>query len=368
MESNLVTEPEYLPPLHDIDKSELLATNGPTASNELAIAPQPFRDLSTLEPGERLYTNFQDAGAFHYASKASATRRAYESDWEHFSAWCRSHNLCHLPAEPGTVVLYITELAKPTDGSAPRKPATIGRRLTSINTFHKDAKLDSPALMSHRGLSATFQGIRRVLGTAQTMKKPLTRERVVKVLGNLEGPLQAARNKALVLVGFAGALRRGELVLIRVQDLKEHKRGLTITIPKSKTDQESQGRTVEILWGVQDDTCPVLALRNWLSATGIKEGLVFRAVDRHGNVSKKGLRSDSVGRIVQKLVLKAKMKNPEAYGGHSLRAGFVTEASANGANDNLIMKQTGHQTTKMVRRYSRGDEQDKQTAVSKLGL
>ncbi len=208
------SEPEYLPPLHDVDTPPETDRRGP-AAGELAVPSTRFRDISTLEPGERLYTNFQDAGAFHYASKASSTRRAYSSDWKHFSAWCESHNLRSLPAQPGTVVLYIAELARPTDGSAPRKPATIGRRLTAINTFHKDAQLDSPALMSHRALSATYQGIRRELGTAQTMKKPITRERVVKILANLEGPLQAARNKALVLVGFAGALRRSELVGIR---------------------------------------------------------------------------------------------------------------------------------------------------------
>lgn len=356
------SNPEYLPPLAATDAQRQELTPG-----EISTSTPKYRDLSTIQPGERLHTNLEDVGAFILASKAASTRRAYDSDWRHFKAWCDSHNLCPLPALPATVVLYITDLARPTDGSEARKPATIARKITSINTMHKDAKLDSPATMTNRTLAATVAGIRRELGTAQTMKKPLTRNRVVKILNSLEGPIAAARDKALVLIGFAGALRRSELATIEVEHVKWHSKGITIKLPRSKTDQEGKGREVEIQYGTNERTCPVLALKDWLAVSGITEGFVFRSVGRHGSIGK-ALYSGSVGRIIQRLVTRAKISHPEEYGGHSLRAGFVTEASANGATDPQIMKQTGHSTPTMVRRYSRADKEDKQAAEGKLGL
>jgi integrase len=265
------------------------------------------------------------------------------------------------------VALYLTSLAKPGEGEKPRKAATITRRLTSINAAHKRAGLDSPATMNHRLVADTLHGIRRTLGVAQMRKKPLTRDRIVKLIGALEGPIAAARDKALVLVGFAGSLRRSELAAIRVEDLAWHRKGVTISIPRSKTDQEGEGREVEILLGVHDLTCPVMALENWLKISLVKEGQVFRRVGLHGNVGP-ALNKDSIGRIVKRLVRRAKIANPEAYGGHSLRAGFVTEASANGATDREIMKQTGHKSIAMVHRYARADQKDRQAAVGKLGL
>lgn len=347
-------EPGY-PPSIEGDRGELLS------------GPSSYRDLSTLQPGEPLYQNLQDVGAFVLASKAASTRRAYDSDWRHFCAWCERHNLASLPARPETVVLYITDLARPTDGTPPRRSSTIIRKLTSINSMHKNANLDSPAVMSHRALSATLAGIRRELGTAPAMKRPLTRDRVVKVLDSLEGPIAAARDKALLLIGFAGALRRSELAAIRREHILGHRKGITIQVPRSKTDQEGKGRTVEILWGSKEETCPVLALESWLAVSGIREGYVFRRLGRNGAIGG-GLNPNSVGWIIQRLVRQAKLAHPEEYGGHSLRAGFVTEASANGATDQQIMKQTGHTAIAMVRRYSRGDQQDKQAAEGKLGL
>jgi integrase len=352
----MTAEPEYLPPaVLETHQVELSIT--PTAAHPLAERP--------LE--DPLHETAQKADRFFQSSKAATTRRAYDSDWRHFHSWCVSNRLVALPATPDTVALYITELADPRPGEKARKVATITRRLTGINAAHHLAGFDSPARMSHRAVQGVYQGIRRELGTAQTRKRPLTRERIVKVLGNLEGPIAAARDKALLLIGFAGALRRSELAALRFEDLVWHKRGLTINIPRSKTDQESQGREVEILWGTNDRTCPILALEDWLKVANIENGFVFRSVGQYGSVGK-GMHPDSIGRRVKELVRRAKIANPKEYGGHSLRAGFVTEASANGATNDQIMKQTGHTNEAMVRRYARGDQQDKQIAEGKLGL
>jgi integrase len=351
-----ISPPEILPP-------------GPA---DLALVQNTSRGtwaigLPNLPADDPLYETAQAAQQYVEAAKAVATQRAYSSDWRHFAVWCQTHGLDSLPATPSTVALYLTSLAKPAEGEKPRKAATITRRLTSINAAHKNAGLDSPATMNHRLVADTLHGIRRTLGVAQTRKKPLTRDRIVKLLGVLEGPIAAARDKALLLVGFAGSLRRSELAGLRVDQLTWHRRGITLNLLRSKTDQEGQGREIDILHGLHDLTCPVMALENWLKISGVKDGFVFRRVGQHGNVGT-ALDKDSIGRIVKRLVKRAKLSDPGAYGGHSLRAGFVTEASANGATDRQIMKQTGHKSIVMVHRYAREDQKDRQAAVSKLGL
>ena len=349
-------EPEILPP----DPARLALSL--TAAGE-GLAHR----LPELPPDDPLYETAQAAHRYMDEAKAKATRRAYSSDWRHFAQWCDRNGLSSLPATPSTVALYLTSLAKPGEGEKPRKAATITRRLTSINAAHKETGLDSPATMNHRLVADTLHGIRRNLGVAQTRKKPLTRDRIVKLIGSLVGPIAAARDKALLLIGFAGSLRRSELAALQVNEVTWHRKGITLFIPRSKTDQEGEGREVEIPLGSQDLTCPVMALENWLKIGPVTEGLVFRSVGQSGRVGK-GLHPNSVGRLVKDLVRRAKIATPQSYGGHSLRAGFVTEASANGATNNEIMKQTGHTTESMVRRYARADREDKQAAESKLGL
>jgi len=349
--------------------SEVLPAGGKDpVSGTLTLRPSHQVGVRDIGPDDPLYRLIQEAEAFIKKSKAPNTQRAYGSDWRHFVAWCQKHALPSLPAEPQTVALYITYLAKPDAGEKPRKAATITRRLTAINNAHKLAGFDLPATMNHRLVWATFHGIRRDIGTVQKMKKPLTRDRIVKVLGALEGPIAASRDKALVLIGFATSFRRSELVAIQYSDVTWHKKGATIRLSRSKTDQEGAGREAEIRWGVSDQTCPVLALEDWLKLSGIREGPVFRKVSQYGTIGRKALHPNSVGRLVQELVTDAGISSPKEYGGHSLRAGFVTEASANGATYEQIMKQTGHKTTAMVRRYSRADQKDRQEAGSKLRL
>jgi integrase len=323
--------------------------------------------LPELSPDDPLYETAQAAHQYMEQAKAKATNRAYSSDWRHFTQWCESNGLTSLPATPSTVALYLSSLAKPVEGEKPRKAATITRRLTSINWAHKEQGLDSPATMNHRLVADTLHGIRRNLGVAQTRKKPLTRDRLVKLIGSLDGPIAAARDKALLLIGFAGSLRRSELAALKVEEIAWHRKGVTLQIPRSKTDQEGEGREVEILLGVLDLTCPVMALENWLKISGVKSGQVFRRVGQYGNVGA-GLDKDSVGRIVKRAVRRAKLANPESYGGHSLRAGFVSEAFANGATTRQIMKQTSHKSIAMVHRYAREDQKDRQAAAGKLGL
>ena len=299
------------------------------------------------------------------ASKASSTLRAYGSDWADFSAWCQRQGLRELPAEPATVALYLTALA------ADHKPATLNRRLTSIARAHEAAGYSSPATMRQAVVSETRKGIRRTHGVAQTGKRALLTADLQQLLAHLPKGLLGSRDRALLLTGYAGGLRRSELAALELRDLEFTNQGATLTIRRSKADQEGEGRKVVLPRGAHPASCPVQALWEWLDRSDvdhkIKEGPLFRAIDRHGRVSHKGLHPDSVGAILKRMLGRAGY-DPKPYGGHSLRAGFATQAAINGATELEIMRQTGHRSLTTLRRYIREGQLFRSAAAGKLGL
>ena len=298
---------------------------------------------------------------FLAAAKAESTRRAYRADWNHFEAWSRQHSLAALPATPETVALYITDLA------ASHKPSTLRRRLTVISRAHQAAGRPSPASMQQALVSETLKGIRRTLGTAQAGKRPLYTEQVRAMIRALPENLQGLRDRALLLIGFAGGFRRSELAGLAVEDIAVEKDGLVITLHRSKTDQEGQGRKVALPYGSNPETCPVRCYRDWLQAAGLEQGAVFREIDRHGRLEAKTLHKDSVGLIVKRAAARIGLDVAE-YAGHSLRAGLATQAYLNGANELAIMQQTGHRSLATVRKYIREGSLFRDNPAGKLGL
>jgi len=186
------------------------------------------------------------------------------------------------------------------------------------------------------------------------------------VLALPEGPL-GLRDRALLLVGFAAALRRSKLVGLDVEDLGFEQAGMVLTLRRSKTDQEGQGQTVAIPYGRHDSTCPVLAVKVWLDASGITAGPVFRAVDRHGNIAAARLSDRAVANIVKRAAAAAGL-DPADYAGHSLRSGMATAAARAGASERAIMDQTRHRSVAMVRRYIRRGQLFADNAAGRLGL
>lgn len=300
------------------------------------------------------------AAAYAEKSIAPATRRALETDWKHFTAWCEQHGVVSLPAEPATVAAYIADMA---DGGY--KLATIERRLSSIGKRHSTSGQPNPTKteMIHH----TIGGIRRTLGRAQTQKAPAITETVRALLGTLDTSRAGLRDRALLLVGFAGAFRRSELVGLDVADLRFVAGGVEITLRTSKTDQEGQGTTKGLPLGQNAATCPVRALRAWLAAAELVSGALFRPIDRHGNVKGARLSSSAVARIVKRCAGAAGL-DPADYAGHSLRAGLATAAAAAGVSERSIMSQTGHKSEAMVRRYIRRGSLFSDNAASKVGL
>lgn len=175
--------------------------------------------------------------------------------------------------------------------------------------------------------------------------------------------LIGTRDRALILLGFAGAFRRSELVGLDVDDCAFGKDGLTVTLRRSKTDQAGEGRRVGIPYGSNPDTCPVRNLQEWIARAGVSVGPLFRSITRHGC----RLTGNDVARVVKKLALRAGL-DPSKYAGHSLRAGHATSAAIAGASERSIMRQMGHRSVQMVRRYIREGNLFRENSAGKLGL
>jgi integrase len=173
--------------------------------------------------------------------------------------------------------------------------------------------------------------------------------RIVELLGDT---LKDKRDKALLLVGFAGGFRRSELVALDLEHVEFVAQGAVINLIRSKTDQEGRGRKVGIPFGRRPNTCPIRALRAWLEATDITSGPLFRSVTRHGYLSSKRLCRKSVALIIKRVTDLAGYDSRQ-FSGHSLRAGLATAAVQAGKSERVIMATTGHRFERMVRRYIR---------------
>ena len=301
----------------------------------------------------------RQAEQFIAQSKSANTLRAYRSDWRHFETWCRQHGVASLPAHVETVASYLSDLA------ATSRVSTLQRRVAAISVAHKMAGHESPT--SSAAVRVLLAGIRRSLGTKPGTKKPALTEDIRSMLDCLPDSLLGARDRALLLLGFAGAFRRSELVALDVQDLEFTDDGLVVTLRRSKTDQEGETRRVGIPRGSGPTTCPVRALRNWLDEADITDGPVFRSVNRHGKLQPRRLTAQSVALVIKKYAALIG-RDPAVFAGHSLRSGHATQAAANGASERSIMNQTGHKSLKMVRRYIREGSLFRENAAARLGL
>ncbi len=212
-----------------------------------------------------------------------------------------------------------------------------------------------------------MKGIRRVKGTAQEGKAPTLTADIRAMVTALSSSPIGMRDRALLLLGFAGAFRRSEIVALDVADLQFNRQGVVVTLRRSKTDQEGQGRAVGIPHGAHGATCPVKALRAWLKAAAIDEGPIFRPVNRHGHIAPARLSAGAVAEIVKRCAQAAGL-DPANYAGHSLRAGLATSAAAAGVSERAIMAQTGHRSVAIARRYIREGSLFRENAAGAVGL
>lgn len=283
--------------------------------------------------GAALCSTHELRRAADYASseKSEATRRAYRSDWRHFEQWCSARNLSTLPASIETTASYLAHLA-----DSGLKASTISRRLAAIAYAHRLS--GAPPLCSAEPIKAVLRGIRRRIGVAVEQKTPATAHAITKMLRRIPDTLAGKRDRAILLLGFAAALRRSEIAALNIADLERTADGLLIHIRKSKTDQEGAGHVVAIPRGSK--LRPVDALDEWLAASGRTDGPLFGISDR------------TIANIVKRYARLANL-NPQDFSGHSLRAGFVTSALESGADILKVMDVTRHREVKTLKAYDR---------------
>lgn len=292
-----------------------------------------------------------DVAAYVRESLAENSRRAYLSDLAQFEAWGGG-----IPASPETVARY---LAARADTLA---VASLVRHVASISKAHRARGLPSPT--GCELVRATMQGIKRTRGCAQREAAPLVKDDLLRVLDSTGDGLKDLRDRALLLIGFAGALRRSELVGLNVEDVEHVRQGVVVHLRRSKIDQDGHGRKIGIPFG-RGRWCPVVALGDWLAASGITEGAIFRPVDRHGRIQLTRLSGEAVALVVRERVASGGL-DPTRYSGHSLRAGLATSAAQAGVPTWRIKNQTRHASEAMLARYIREGELFTENAAAAL--
>ncbi len=297
------------------------------------------------------------ARAYAEAARAPATLRAYAADWRIFTAWCAAHGVDALPATPHTVALFLADL----EG----RPSTLRRKLAAIAVMHRAAGHDSPT--EHGVVRATFAGIRRERGVAPRPKTALLVDELRAAVATCGERRIDLRDRALVLVGFAGALRRSELVGLDVDDVGFETAGIVLRLRRSKTNQEGELEEVAVLYGSDPQTCPVRALQSWLASGAIIEGPLFRAVDRAGRVGSGRLTARIVGERVKKIGARSGL-DPDSYAAHSLRSGFATSAARANKSEAAIMRQGRWKSIPVARRYIRAGSRWHDHASAGIGL
>ncbi len=291
-------------------------------------------------------------------ARAPNTRRAYMADWGDFSSWCARHGFLPLPAQPGTVILYLTER------SAAAKVATLTRRLAAISQAHQAAGLESPTWSA--AVRLFMAGLRREQGSAPVSKRAILTRDLRAMLGAVPDTLAGLRDRSLLLAGYLGAFRRSELVALDAEDVEFTEQGMILRLRRSKTDPEGKGAKKGIPRG-RPGACAVSALQEWTRAAGICDGPLFRPVDRHGRVLPRRLSAEAVALVVKRYAHAAGLE-PAEVAGHSLRAGLATSAAMAGKSERTIMRQTLHRSVTTLRRYIQEGSLFRDNAAEGIGL
>lgn len=340
-------ETENLPKLPDLSGEK---RTGNEAGNKIAINCTAIKQVKIfsaincnflVDDSQREFSRQEPPSSidqFVRDSLSENTRRAYHFDLEHFAMWG-----AQIPSTPERIAHYIADLAET------HTAATISRRLAALSKAHRACGLDDPTKAEI--VKATLRGIRRKIGTAQQEAKPILREDLFAMLERIDDDPKGRRDKALLLIGFAGAFRRSELVSLSADDIEHVRQGIVVTLRRSKTDQTGAGRKIGIPFG-RTRWCPVNHLTEWLEHAGIMEGPIFRPVAKGGRIAEQRLSGEAVN-IVVKSRAEAAGIEPERLSGHSLRAGLATSAAMAGAATHKIRAQTGHSSEAMLMRYIR---------------
>ena len=302
------------------------------------------------------------AAGYARAALAPATLAAYAADWADFDAWCRSRGVTALPAAPTAVAAYLAALASTHAG------ATLHRRVAAIGRAQTMA--GHPWSATHPAIRDTLAGIARQHGTPQRRAAAIGTAEIRRLVATCTDGLCGQRDRALLLLGFAAALRRSELVAVQREHLTFTPEGLRLLIPRAKSDQQGRGAELGLPRGKKPETCPVRAMEAWLQASDCRYGPVFRKIDRWGTVEGAALHPYALPRILARRLALAGIKpaGRERLSLHGLRAGFITEAYKAGARDETIMGHSRHRDIRTMRGYVRRAKLVGESPAALVGL
>lgn len=334
-------------------------------SSEIVQIENPLATLDELDrAGEQIA----------HGARSAATWRAYQSDWHGFRDWCEDHDETAMPASPETVGRYMVDMARQG-----LRPSTIARHLASISVVHSIRTKPSPCkspLVRDR-----MAGIRRLVGTSQDVATPILIEDLRAMIaatpvGDVDRygrpKLHGLRDRALLLVGFAAALRRSEIAGLNLVDVREVRAGMEITIQRSKTDQQGEGAVVPVPFGSREETCPVRNLTRWIDVvdqapSAGEQFVLFPAISPDGWVLGR-MTGQAVSQVVARAARRADLDPNGSWTGHSLRAGLATSAARAGVSDRVIMATTRHRSRTTLDRYIREGKRWDDVAAASVGL
>lgn len=303
---------------------------------ETAVIQRQSADISPTLERAREYAR---------AGHAANTQRAYARHWQEFETFSHTRGYAPFPASVTAVVEFITEQA-----AHRKRVATIDQKLAALAFKHRAANVPNPT--ETQIVREVMAGIRRTIGTAPQQKAPVTLAELAPMIQATGNDLHGARDRAILLLGFAGAFRRSELAALDVEDVRFTSDEMIVTLRKSKTDQEGRGQKKVIPMLGDTALCPVRAVRAWLDASGIASGALFRPIDRWGHV-RAGRMTDKVIALTVKACATRAGLDARQFAGHSLRAGFVTQAAHDDTPTWEIREVTGHKSDATLQRYIR---------------
>lgn len=291
--------------------------------------------------------------------RAASTQANYARAWARWVEWCEEHGAVALPATSESVAMYVADMAERL------RYGSMRTYLAAVSTVHVEHGHVSPVL--HPLVKRVLAGVRRAKGVRRRQVEPITLAQLGPVAAALPNSVAGRRDRALLLLGWAAALRRAELVALDLADLEEAEGGFYVWVRRSKTDQLGAGARVPVTPGRHPGVCPVRALRAWLDVAGVTAGPVFRAVTRGGRVLPDRLSKQAVAKAVKRAVELAGL-DPRDFSGHSLRAGFATSAAMAGLDERDIAKQTRHADLATVRTYIRRGNNLVSNPLTRMGF
>lgn len=307
--------------------------------------------LPDLHLGARQVEQFNTVQDYVEESLSFNSRKALVSDLKHFSEYGGV-----IPSTPDLIANYIVYHAQTLS------VATLKRRLASISKAHNISGVDNP--VSSELVKMAMRGIARKHGKPQKQATPILKDDLVIMLSNMPCTAKGYRDKALLILGFCGALRRSEVSGVQLEDLEFNSQGIILTLPRSKTDQQGQGRRIAIPFG-RGRICPVQIVKEWIEFAGIEDGALFLSIGKGGKISNNQLSDRSVSNIIKEYATKAGL-DAKNFSGHSLRSGLATSAAQHGVSSWKIREQTGHKSDAMLARYIREGDMFTDNAVSAI--